>query len=175
MVRSPLRKVLAVMWVVAMLLAVTVAPAAATVQSGTNVRLLTDAGVPIGMVSVRHVLPSGPPGNLLITYALDKDWRLLSVEVAVESALSGIPVNKAGNPIPGKFDWKPIVPSGLRIYTVTVPISQTDLTGGGLVYLAAHAKVVNVLTGSTTGAWGEGFLFPDSHGTGMYFTASCTN
>lgn len=179
--RGVLHRAALLVVLVGVALALMVQPALAGTP-GFATSLFADKDVPVGWVNVTHVVspPSVPaPGNLLVMVHLFPTWKLRSVEVAVSGALTatggfnGLPVNRGGNPVPGWFQWKPLVPLGATQYTVVIPVNQTDLQGGANVYFAVHATVTNGLR--TYDAWGQGTRFEDAHNGGEWFTVSCTN
>lgn len=170
--RMSLRKLGVVAALAVLMLALTAGAAFATAV-GFSTPLMIDKGTQVGFVSVSHVLPDGvPPGNLVVTYAVFDKWHLQHVEVAVGNTLQDIPVNKSGNPIPGAFAWQAKT-NLATFYQVVIPISESGLSGGDLVYFAAHAKVTNGWT--TKDAWGWGSPFPGARNGATYFTVSCTN
>lgn len=144
----------------------------ATAKAGAPL-FIANTNTQVGFVSVDHQVTGGGPGNLVVTYHLFYPWTLRKVEVAVGTGLDDIPVNRAANPVPGKFPWKSPNLYGNSWYSVVIPVAEADLESEQPVYFAAHARVSNGLT--TSDAWGAGFDFPDARNGATYFILLCTN
>ena len=99
----------------------------------------------------------------------DGDWFLSETHLAVGPSLNAIPQNKAGNPTPGKFEYKTDHSPSIKTYTYEIPLVwNADVE----LFVAAHA-VVQLLDGDKvvqeeTG-WGEGDDTFTKKNWAMYF------
>lgn len=114
-------------------------------------------------------------GALYVRYNLVAPWYLLETDVHVGDALTDFPVNKGGNPAPGRFDFKMFFEKTEYKNDYTEPIPITGFPGT-IIIIAAHAVVYNSETGQTFSAWGDGIRFnPRGKGSfGTYFTYTIT-
>lgn len=167
-----MKRLVSVFLIVAVCALLFVPAAFGTSKSGTPLTI-ANTNTQVGFVSVNHQVTGGGPGNLVVSYYLFSPWKLQRCEVACGTGIDDLPVNRASNPVPGKFQWKSPVLSGLTSYSVIIPVADADLESEQPVYFAAHAKVTNGLV--SRDAWGYGNDFPDAHNGGMYFVMLCTN
>lgn len=119
---------------------------------------------------------------LKVTYTTTNGWELTEAHFHIAEGLSGIPVTKKGNPIPGQFAYNsgPIIGT---TYTFTIPFSAINISCPSQNpfsrYYAAHCVVRKNLGGTswqTETGWGAGPGFSGSN-WGMYnqFTLYCDN
>lgn len=120
-------------------------------------KLLAGQFIEVGTVTVFN-----DDFNVYVTYSLTTSgWNFGTLHLYV-GALSGAPVNRSGNPIPGHFPYTAGVNGSAQSYTFTIPI--TDLPDCYIV--AAHAEVNGP---SRETAWGQGPRFVRKGNWGMYF------
>ena len=104
---------------------------------------------------------------LYVNYAVQYVWlRLVWTHLHVATTLDGIPQNKNGIPVPGKFEYKVQHPRWIQDYTVKIPLDDSWLPGTE-VCIAAHSVISGVCSIFATG-WGNGLEFPGPT-WGMYF------
>jgi hypothetical protein len=121
-------------------------------------KLLAGQFIEVGTVTVFN-----DEFNVYVTYSLTASgWNFGTIHLYV-GALSGVPVNQTGNPVPGLFPYKAVVNGSTQTYTFTIPI--TDLPECYIV--AAHAEV-NGRSRET--AWGQGTPFVSKGNWGTYFS-----
>ncbi|MEZ4874924.1 MAG: hypothetical protein R2793_05625 [Flavobacteriaceae bacterium] len=90
-------------------------------------------------------------GEVVVTYTTDSDWVIVVTHLYVGD-LADLPTNGAGNPQIGHFPYGETLPAGTTEATYTT----ITLEEGECVYVAAHAEVVNTVTGQTETAWAAG-------------------
>lgn len=117
---------------------------------GTTVLEETEltAGQNIDAGTVTVVLENG---NLVITYTTSGDWYIDETHLFVGD-LADLPTNGGGNPRIGHFPYSSTNGPG----TVTVVYTLPALAPGECVYVAAHAVVIDAVTGQEETAWGNG-------------------
>jgi hypothetical protein len=121
---------------------------------------------------VGNVLVSKAGDYLRIKFEItDSKWCMTKTHLHVAPSLENIPQTKNGNPIPGRFDYK-----GLFDYSTGANMCGMDYTylvelNGltGLLYIAAHADVINQVDQKEEGAWADGEEFSGSNWA-TYFT-----
>lgn len=118
------------------------------------VRLLAGRTVEVGSVEVWN-----DAAELHVRYSTAGGWLISETHLAVATSLSGIPVNKSGNPLPGHFAYGETLDAPVTEYSVSIPLSDLGAETGTRVYVAAHAVVSN--NGITESAWGEGTRFTE--------------
>jgi len=120
----------------------------------TIVGLLVGQDLDVGYVSITD---SGD--TLTVTYVVEAaDWYLKQTHLAVGDSLDDIP-QKNGNPIPGQFPYHTDYSLADMVTTDTYVIDITGL--GDPLYVAAHAKLVNLSDGNATELhFNEGFEYP---------------
>lgn len=131
----------------------------------TTTTLLAGQHIEAGTVEV-----SNDEEALYVTFSTVDGWLLTETHVAVGASLSDLPQNKAGNPIPGHFEYKEDHDPAVRSFTYTISLDGLEV--GEELYIAAHAAMVlvdeegNVVQGET--GWGEGPGF-SGRNWAMYF------
>lgn len=133
-----------------------------TCGDDTQVALLAGQHTPAGTVTVGN-----DDENLYVTYTTTGGWTITETHLSVATSLSGVPVNKSGNPAPGQFAFKATHGPGITQYTVTVPREGLGVDAGANLVIAAHA-VVRSADGRTETAWGEGARFVEKGSWAMY-------
>ena len=89
--------------------------------------------------------------NVVVSYTSENDWEIVETHLYVGD-LNQLPTTGSGNPKIGHFPYKDNHPAG----TVTVEYVGPEISEGECVYVAAHAVVVNTVTGDEETAWGAG-------------------
>lgn len=89
-------------------------------------------------------------GNLYVTYELFDGWMLEETHVHVASALSGIPCNRNGIPVPGQFAFSDVHVPVVTEYTYTIAMAPYGFQCGDQIVVAAHAVVKKWDEGSQT-------------------------
>lgn len=77
--------------------------------------------------------------KLIITYETHEGWAIEEIHLAFSDDLADIPVNRKGNPIPGRFPTKESFSPAVTVCSFEFPC---DYDPGTLIYIAAHAEVV---------------------------------
>lgn len=92
-------------------------------------------------------------GEVVVTYTSEGDWEIVETHLYL-GPLSGLPTNGGGNPKIGHFPFKDTHNPG----TTEVVVGNTgiSLASGECIIIAAHAVVVNTVTGDEETAWGAG-------------------
>ncbi|MCH2489818.1 MAG: hypothetical protein MK211_06675 [Flavobacteriales bacterium] len=90
-------------------------------------------------------------GSTTVSYITEGDWEIEEIHLFV-GPLEDLPTNGGGNPKIGRFPYKATYPAG----TTDAPITVPGIAPGDCVYVAAHAVVVNTVTGDEETAWGAG-------------------
>lgn len=93
--------------------------------------------------------------NLYVAYETTSDWKMKVIHLYV-GACDKLPVNKAGNLVPGQFPYKVEFDSLQNFYYFEIPLSELP---EGCICIAAHAEVVKVVDGEiiqSETAFGEG-------------------
>jgi hypothetical protein len=131
----------------------------------TTVDLVAGQTINAGNVSVIN------DGSFIyVTYTTANGYTLKKTHLYVGNCAL-IPVNNAGNPVPGQFPYK-AAHNNATTYTVTVPISA--IPAGSCGCIAAHASMQKLngsgqVIESQTG-WGSGTLInPNGGNWGMKF------
>lgn len=118
--------------------------AIASASGPTEVRLLADQELDVGVVRVTNDLES-----VCVTYALDEDalaqgWRIYETHLFIGSDASAIPVNRAGNPHPGRFPYGEVGLGGVEDWGHCVSLEALGSPGlgaTGTVVVAAHSVI----------------------------------
>jgi hypothetical protein len=137
----------------------------------TTVDLIAGQTINAGSVSVIN-----DNDYIYVTYTTANGYTLKKTHLYV-GGCALIPVNNAGNPVPGRFPNK-ATHNNATSYTVTIPISAIPVGSCGCI--AAHAAVQKlneagqVIDSQTS--WGNGSLInPNGGNWGMKFTyCSCS-
>ncbi len=93
--------------------------------------------------------------NLYVAYEATGDWKIKAIHLFV-GACDNLPVNKAGNLVPGQFPYKIEFDALQTYHHFEIPLSELP---EGCVCVAAHAEVVKVVNGKVVQsetAFGEG-------------------
>lgn len=130
----------------------------------TSVTLLAGQYTEAGLVTVWNDADS-----VYVRYSTTDGWQLKETHLAVALDIGGIPSNKSGNPVVGKFAYKTTHEAGVTEYTYAIALADVGATDGSELFIAAHGVVVQAGGGSET-AWGEGTRFEDQGNWGMYFS-----
>ncbi len=89
--------------------------------------------------------------NVVVSYTSESDWEIVETHLYV-GPLNLLPTTGSGNPQIGHFPYQDTHPAG----TVNVEYVGPGISEGECVYIAAHAVVVNSVTGEEETAWGAG-------------------
>ncbi len=103
---------------------------------------------------------------LFVTYETSDGWTLRETHLFAGVAVSEIPTNPAGNPVPGKFPYHATHASGVTVYTYAVPIPE-PATSEPLI-VSIQAKVAR--GDEVQGAWSEGERVSARRSPGTYLT-----
>jgi len=90
-------------------------------------------------------------GNVIVTYTSESDWEIIETHLYI-GELNQLPTNGNGDPRIGQFPYKDTHPAATTIVEYIGP----GINSGDCVYIAAHAVVVNSVTGDEETAWGAG-------------------
>ena len=90
-------------------------------------------------------------GNLVVNYETEGDWVITETHLYV-GPLADMPLNTPGNPQIGQFPYT----NEFDPAETSVTYATLDLEPGECVYVAAHAVVVNTVTGEEETAWANG-------------------
>ena len=93
--------------------------------------------------------------NLYVAYETTGDWKIKAIHLYV-GACDMLPVNKAGNLVPGQFPFKAVFNELQTLHYFEIPL---DSLPEGCLCIAAHAEVVRVVDGEivqSETAFGEG-------------------
>ncbi len=83
---------------------------------------------------------SNDENYLYVTFTTTGDWLLQKTHLNVSSSLSGVPVNRQGIPVPGKFEYSSSH-DFVSSYTYAISLDNLD---SELVTIAAHSEVVQL-------------------------------
>lgn len=103
---------------------------------------------PVGTVTVSNDLK-----HVYVTYTVNSSYVLDLSNVHVADSAAGIPLTSNGNPNTSRFTYRTTNQPGVTSFTYTVPNRWQVNT---LVYLAANAKVQQVLASCNSGDGSEG-------------------
>ena len=120
--------------------------------TGTTKDLCAGQSIKMGTVTFNNDVN----GNVYITYTATGNWYFTELHLWVGSDCSGVPVNKAGQPVPGQFPYKVTFSSPYTVQTYTFKISGLI---GDCFCVAAHSAVVQIVNGQiiqSQTAWGDG-------------------
>jgi hypothetical protein len=134
------------------------------------VPLCADQTLDVGNVTVKY----DETGNITVRYQTSGDWVLTGTHLDVQGNQTDFPMTKKGNPKVGQFGNSTKHGANVTDFTYYVDISGLD-NPDGVFAVAAHAGVLNTVTGQRETAWGDGcegvnfpwrnwatyFLFPD--------------
>jgi hypothetical protein len=132
-----------------------------TPQSTCNT-LIAGQNTPVGQVCVTD----DGSGQLLVEYIADADYSFTQIHFWYGYDFNGIPKNKSGNPVPGKFPYKFSFEVPQDYFSFYVPYLE-GWTCGTSFYIAAHSVF------GTETAWGQGSPIVQGNGNwGMYYQAT---
>lgn len=114
---------------------VTIASASGPIE----LRLLAAQDLDVGVVRVTNDV-----ANVCVTYALDaaplaQGWRIHETHLFIGSDASDIPVNRAGNPVPGRFPYGEVGLAGVESWGHCVTLEE--LGAPGTVVVAAQSVI----------------------------------
>lgn len=102
-------------------------------------------------------------GTIVVNYETDGDWVITETHLFV-GPLDDLPTNGGGNPRIGHFPYgDEYDPAQTSIDFITI-----DLAPGECVFVAAHAVVVNTVTGEEETAWGNGISIGGNNWSMMF-------
>lgn len=130
----------------------------------TTVDLIAGQTMDAGSVIVSQI-----DGNIDITYETEGDWILIETHLYV-GPQEGMPHNNPGNPRIGQFPYATEHDTGTTSFTY---YDLVNIPEGECVWVAAHAVVLNTVTGQEETAWGDGEDI-DGNSWAMYFEV-CNN
>jgi hypothetical protein len=119
---------------------------------GTSKPLCAGQNITMGSVTFNN----DKDGNVYVTYTATGNWYFTELQLFVGADCAAIPVNNAGQPVPGQFPYKAGFTSPYSVQSYTFKI--TGLTGDCFC-IAAHASVVEIVNGEiaqSQTAWGDG-------------------
>ena len=95
-----------------------------------------------------------------VTYdTTNGDWVIVETHLYI-GTYDDMPLNNPGNPILGQFPYAENHPPGTTSFTYVGPDINSVLDGDGCFVVAAHAVVVNTVTGQEETAWLFGLDYP---------------
>jgi hypothetical protein len=153
-----MKKVLFVTAISVIAFGLLVSGALASSSSG-NADLYAGQSIYVGSIPVNVGFVSSP--DIIIgAPALTGDWQVIETHVAIATSMAGIPQNKSGNPIPGRFP-----------YVAPQTVAKASVAGytpgyAGPWYIAVHVVVYNPCTCQTETAWArycDSFGFPGAN------------
>ncbi len=112
-------------------------------------------------------------GNVVVRFRAAQGWSFTETQLAVASALEGIPRAEAGIPIIGRFPRRTVHTPVVKEFTYSIPLAELGVSPDEEVIVAAHASVVNT-TGVEEGGWGRGERFTPRGNPATYFRYSIT-
>lgn len=115
-----------------------------------EVRLLAGQTIDVGKVYIAN-----NKEKLFVAYETTGDWKMKALHLFV-GACDDLPVNKAGNLVPGQFPFKAEFTQLQNFYLFEIPLESLP---EGCLCIAAHAEVVKVVNGEivqSETAFGEG-------------------
>ena len=130
-------------------------------SEGTHCGTLIEKPLHAGqtMYVVGKVIVSNDAENLYVTFMTSGNWRFTETHLAVcSSDLECVPVNKKGNPVPGRFPYHSSHEPSIPQYTYEIPLDSWN--PGTPLYIAAHAVVWCLTDEFDETAWGGCLLFP---------------
>ncbi len=101
----------------------------------------------VGSVSIAN-----DDNTVFVTFSTRDGWKLEDTHLFVGASAEAIPVNQAGNPVPGRFPYAAAHGAGVTSYTYA--IARSTLGSADPVIVAAHADVA--LGDRQEGAWAGG-------------------
>lgn len=123
-----------------------------------TVRLLAGQTIDAGSVTIAN-----DGENLCVRYETHGGWFLSATHLHIASSLSGIPMTKGGNPIPGQFAYSRSYDPPVTDDEYCFTLAELGYTAGDTIFVAAHAVVKQIVNDSIISqqtGWGEGPGFP---------------
>jgi hypothetical protein len=112
--------------------------------------------------------------TLYVKYDMTDGWVLNETNLAVEQALASIPLNGAGGPAVGEFEFSGSH-SAVDAYTYSISLSSLGASSGTGLYIAANGKIYRSDPG-TRQAWADGTRWlPTGDHWGMHFLYIVSN
>jgi hypothetical protein len=106
--------------------------------------------------------------TLYVKYAMASEWVLNETHLAVEPNLGSIPLNGAGGPDVGAFEYESESAQASE-YTHSISLSSLGASSGSALYIAANGLVYRPNPG-TRQAWADGTRWiPTGENWGMHF------
>ena len=130
----------------------------------TTVRLLAGQTINAGSVVV-----SNDETNLYVTYLTSGPWSLQETHLAVATSIAGIPKTPTGAPVPGAFSHSTTHAAGVTEFRYTIALADLGVEEADELIIAAHAVVLNAMTGARETGWGEGARFLQRGNWATYF------
>jgi hypothetical protein len=103
-------------------------------------------------IAMGNIIVKTAAGNLTyVTFKVDPAWSIKELHLYVGPD-SGVPVNNAGNAIPGQFPYKKKfnAPYNVKEYTFVISDLPQNFT------VAAHSSVVKLSNAQSETSWGDG-------------------
>jgi len=126
------------------------------------VELVAEKTLPVGRVCVTE-----RSDTLFVRFEAAANWRLIETQLAVASALEGIPLAGGRQPILGRFPYKDKNLRNLTAFAYAVPFKDFPTLAADTLVVAAHASVV--ADGMEEGAWAKGPAFAGEGNPATYF------
>jgi len=133
----------------------------------TNTTLYAGRTIDTGMVRVWN-----DADTLYVEYTATGNWCLDVTHLAVKENLADIPVNNAGNPEPGQFEYSTTHPTCTKEYTYEIDLGDKGFDVNDGLYVAAHASMFEYINGIKTNqqtGWGDGTRFVQKGSWATYF------
>lgn len=119
--------------------------------NGEDVQLYSDDLLAGQTIDSGNLTVTLVDGTVEVTYETEGDWVITETHLYV-GPLADLPTNGGGNPRLGHFPYKDEFDPAVTV----VDYTTIDLEAGDCVYVAAHAVVVNTVTGQEETAWANG-------------------
>ena len=118
-----------------------------------STELIAGQNINVGLITVSDL-----DSNLDVTYETYGDWVITDVHLFV-GELNDLPTSNGGNPKIGKFTYSKTYSPGT---TMASFIDLYEIAANKCVWVAAHAVVLNTITGQEETAWGLGVQINNS-------------
>ncbi len=135
------------------------------------------AGQPVPMApatTIGDICLETHEGNVVVRFRAAQGWNFTETQLAVASALGGIPRAQEGVPIIGRFPYRQAHTPMVSEYLVSIPLAELGVSPGEEVIVAAHASMINT-AGVEEGGWGRGERFTPIGNPAMYFRYTITD
>ncbi|MBN2853103.1 MAG: hypothetical protein JXQ23_10255 [Clostridia bacterium] len=129
-------------------------------------------------IDVGDVIVTNNASHIYVGYQLDADiaeegWEIIEMHLAVVQTLEELPVNKAGNPLVGQFEFSRIYSFGDGIYEDYFEVMLPEEPDDDHYFIAAHALIAryneDLQMVETESAWGNGTRFVTKGNWATYF------